>query len=253
MRFIGGRNIKQLLRTAGNLQFNVIADYVGEGGNKFQQVHNSIPFLGNRHLAVKLSGIGMSSDNLNRVLHQAEKHNCTVLIDAESVAQTPVIQRCTENSLLRKQHTGPVYTTIQCYRKDALRLLERDLMLYGFDHGIKLVRGAYWKQDQCTGQLWANKDETDKCYHDALKLLSGEPNPVIVASHNEDSCRYAESLSDKFEYAQLLGMADNLSSRLHEKGHKVYKYVPWGPWHESIPYLLRRLQENKDMIRFLGN
>ena len=31
----------------------------------------------------------------------------------------------------------------------------------------------------------------------------------------------------------------------------IYKYVPFGNLYESIPYLLRRLYENKDSIKYL--
>ena len=32
---------------------------------------------------------------------------------------------------------------------------------------------------------------------------------------------------------------------------KVYVYVPYGPYNEMIPYMIRRLYENMDMIKYL--
>lgn len=54
-----------------------------------------------------------------------------------------------------------------------------------------------------------------------------------------------------FKYAQLLGMNDTLSHYLLEKNNDVYKYIPYGNWHESIPYLIRRLYENYGILRYI--
>ena len=43
-------------------------------------------------------------------------------------------------------------------------------------------------------------------------------------------------------FGQLLGMADNLTYGLGKAGYKAYKYVPYGPVHEVMPYLIRRAQ-----------
>ena len=50
-------------------------------------------------------------------------------------------------------------------------------------------------------------------------------------------------------FAQLLGMGDALTDDLEKAGHNVYKYLPYGQLHESIPYLVRRLYENYPMIQ----
>ena len=52
----------------------------------------------------------------------------------------------------------------------------------------------------------------------------------------------------KIYFGQLLGMADNISLTLGQSGYNVYKYVPYGPIHEVLPYLLRRAEENSNML-----
>ena len=47
---------------------------------------------------------------------------------------------------------------------------------------------------------------------------------------------------------QLLGMADHLTFALGAEGFKAYKYVPYGPLTEVMPYLMRRAQENCDAL-----
>ena len=73
----------------------------------------------------------------------------------------------------------------------------------------------------------------------------------MCATHNEDSINLAKKLSDKFdleiEFAQLLGMSDGISEEL-SKNYRVFKYLPYGNFNDTLPYLIRRLYENYPML-----
>ena len=49
-------------------------------------------------------------------------------------------------------------------------------------------------------------------------------------------------------FGQLLGMADHLTFGLAAHGHTAYKYLPFGPLREVMPYLIRRAHENADLL-----
>ncbi|RPB03099.1 FAD-linked oxidoreductase [Choiromyces venosus 120613-1] len=85
---------------------------------------------------------------------------------------------------------------------------------------------------------------------------------LVVASHNKESVELALGLKrqiglnsgvGELTYAQLMGMADELSlGLLSEKSDdeeiKVYKYAVWGTTQECVKYLVRRAEENKDAV-----
>ncbi|XP_061436808.1 proline dehydrogenase 1, mitochondrial-like isoform X2 [Lethenteron reissneri] len=80
----------------------------------------------------------------------------------------------------------------------------------------------------------------------------------MVASHNEGTVRHTlnrmlelqvSPSAGRVYFGQLLGMCDHISFALGEAGYPVYKYVPYGPVREVLPYLSRRAQENRSVLR----
>jgi proline dehydrogenase len=77
----------------------------------------------------------------------------------------------------------------------------------------------------------------------------------MVASHNEQTVKYVinhiienNKQINQVYFGQLLGMADHLTFTLAANKLKAYKYVPYGPVDEVMPYLIRRTQENSTLL-----
>jgi len=110
----------------------------------------------------------------------------------------------------------------------------------------------------------ATTDMYHKCLVECMYRMrhlkqTGKPKKlgIMVASHNEDTVRFAiekmKQLDIKPEdkvicFGQLLGMCDQLSFPLGQAGYSVYKYVPYGPVNEVLPYLSRRARENSGIL-----
>jgi hypothetical protein len=168
-----------------------------------------------------------------------------------------------------------VYNTLQAYLRDmpsrlslSLSRARRERYLYG----AKLVRGAYMVQERARAKQLGYNDPihadiaaTHACYDDSLDALLGAAKEgwaeVMVASHNESSITRAvlrmrelglDPSTGGVSFGQLLGMCDYLSFSLGAARYSVHKYVPYGPVFEVMPYLIRRAQENSDVLGGVG-
>lgn len=103
---------------------------------------------------------------------------------------------------------------------------------------------------------------TDESYHLALNRLmagvSADSACVVVASHNKDTVRLAlEQMKGhgisphdgKVTFGQLLGMGDHLTYPLASSGYIANKVVPYGHMDDIMPFLSRRGNENRGMMR----
>eukprot|EP00090_Calanus_glacialis_P001001 TRINITY_DN10726_c0_g1_i1.p1 TRINITY_DN10726_c0_g1~~TRINITY_DN10726_c0_g1_i1.p1 ORF type:complete len:667 (-),score=208.06 TRINITY_DN10726_c0_g1_i1:229-2229(-) len=218
---------------------------------------------------------------MHTVFQRAKDLDVRVMVDAEQTYFQPAISRLTLE-MMKKYNTEKaiVFNTYQCYLKEAHRNLMDDLEQANrqdFFFGAKLVRGAYMEQERSRAEalkyadpINEDFDATSAMYHKCLtECMSrirdmkqqGEAKEkrvgIMVASHNEDTIRFAikmmEELNIKPEdkvicFGQLLGMCDQLSFPLGQAGYSVYKYVPYGPVNEVLPYLSRRAHENKGIL-----
>ncbi len=97
--------------------------------------------------------------------------------------------------------------------------------------------------------IWGSLAETAASYDRVASLILGHLDKcaVMFATHNEDTVKKIIAAieekkmdSSRVAFGQLLGMCDHVSLTLGEKKYLVFKYVPYGPIAEVVPYLIRR-------------
>ncbi|KAM9329254.1 proline dehydrogenase 1, mitochondrial [Gastrophryne carolinensis] len=211
---------------------------------------------------------------MNVLAKKALETGVRLMVDAEQTYFQPAISRLTLEMQRKFNKDSPIiFNTYQCYLKEAYDNVTADVELSrreGWHFGAKLVRGAYMQQERSRAAEVGYEDpinptyeKTNAMYHRCLDYILEEIRHnckanVMVASHNEDTVKFTlkrmEELSiypeeRKVYFGQLLGMCDQISFPLGQAGYPVYKYVPYGPVNEVLPYLSRRAQENRGIMQ----
>ncbi|KAM9447171.1 proline dehydrogenase 1, mitochondrial [Clarias gariepinus] len=211
---------------------------------------------------------------LDVLAKHAVQNNVRLMVDAEQTYFQPAISRLTlEMQRIFNRDKPVIFNTYQCYLKEAYENVCVDVELSrreGWCFGAKLVRGAYMHQERTRAQEIGYEDpinpdyeSTSQMYHRCLDYVLEEIDRnkkanIMVASHNIDTVKHTiQRMNEmglaptdrKVYFGQLLGMCDQISFPLGQAGFPVYKYVPYGPVNEVIPYLSRRAQENRGMMK----
>uniref|UniRef100_H3CUI9 Proline dehydrogenase n=1 Tax=Tetraodon nigroviridis TaxID=99883 RepID=H3CUI9_TETNG len=206
--------------------------------------------------------------------NHAVEQGVRLMVDAEQTYFQPAISRLTLEMQRKFNREKPIiFNTYQCYLKEAYDNVTVDIELSrreGWFFGAKLVRGAYMYQERDRAKEIGYEDPinpdyeaTNRMYHKCLEYVLEEIDNsrkanVMVASHNEDTVKFTlEKMNEmglsptenKVYFGQLLGMCDQISFPLGQAGFPVYKYVPYGPVNEVVPYLSRRAQENRGFMK----
>lgn len=193
-----------------------------------------------------------------------------VFIDAEESWVQDAIDALANEMMEKYNREKPViYNTIQLYRHDRLEFLKqshRKAKADGYILAVKLVRGAYMEKERTRAAemdypspIQPDKEATDRDFDAALEYCveNVEQIAFVAGTHNEKSIQLLTQLMDKHKvepshphvnFSQLYGMSDNLSYVLAKNGYCVSKYVPYGPVKDTIPYLIRRAQENTSVV-----
>ncbi|MGD1847698.1 MAG: proline dehydrogenase family protein [Salibacteraceae bacterium] len=203
---------------------------------------------------------------LERICEKAASLGVPMYIDAEETWIQPAIDQLAETMMQRfNSKRAIVFTTLQMYRHDRLayfgKLIER-ARAEKFRLGVKLVRGAYLEKENERARskgyptpMQASKANTDQDYDGALDLALKHLDCVEICAgtHNEASCMLlVEHMRQKglpnnhphIYFSQLYGMSDYMSYNLSGSGYNVTKYLPYGPVKATVPYLIRRAEEN---------
>jgi hypothetical protein len=201
-------------------------------------------------------------DKINEIVQHLILNDKIVLIDAEEVAVQDKINEYT-NDFLKKYNKkeANIFKTYQMYRKDSLSMLNKDISSYEF-LGVKLVRGAYYESDLKTNKLYSNKIDTDNDFKDAIRILVMNQIDSFICTHNKKDIdfliNFIEEAKQRFlidafmiYHASLYGFINEKTNELIKDNIKTYKYLPYGSMEDAIPYLLRRLKENPQIVKYL--
>ncbi|KAF6082601.1 proline dehydrogenase 1 [Phyllostomus discolor] len=211
---------------------------------------------------------------MDTLAKKASEVGVRLMVDAEQTYFQPAISRLTLEMQRKFNVEKPlVFNTYQCYLRDAYDNVTLDVELArreGWCFGAKLVRGAYMAQERARAAEIGYEDPinptyeaTNAMYHRCLNYVLEELKhntkaKVMVASHNEDTVRFTLRRMEELGlhpadcqvyFGQLLGMCDQISFPLGQAGFPVYKYVPYGPVMEVLPYLSRRALENSSVMK----
>jgi len=214
---------------------------------------------------------------LDEIAERACELGVRLMIDAEHTYFQPAIDHAVLRlSRVHNRDYPAVFGTYQAYLVDCLPRLQLDLdraRREGWHIGAKLVRGAYMVHERARAcdlgyndPIQPTLEATHASYNAAIDALlldcpCPERTSVMIASHNQTSIERVAGMlldesgsnasrvsHDRVFFGQLLGMSDHLTFTLAGHGLKAYKYVPYGPIREVLPYLIRRAQENADAL-----
>jgi len=206
----------------------------------------------------------------------AQELDVRLMIDAEHTYFQPAIDNISAGLMRKYNKDKPtIFGTYQMYLTDSIQRVTDDAKradLGGYHFACKLVRGAYMELENkravdmgYISPIHPNKQATHDCYNRGVEFMIeqialGKDVELMLATHNQYSVEAALERAAKhglgpdsnIYFGQLLGMADHLTYALGEKNFKAYKYVPFGKVKEVMPYLIRRAQENSDMMGGVG-
>ncbi len=213
-------------------------------------------------------------ERVDQICQKAFQEGVKIYIDAEDSWIQDTIDEVAEE-MMWKYNTkrAIVFTTVQLYRHDRLAYL-KDLSerskSAGIVLGVKLVRGAYMekereraKEKNYTDPIQPNKEATDRDYNAALDWVVDNIDHIefCAGTHNAGSCQHLssnlataglEKSHPNVFFSQLYGMSDNFSFILANIGYNVSKYLPYGPVKSTLPYLIRRAEENTSISGQMG-
>ncbi len=199
-------------------------------------------------VSVKPTQLGLAVDysmclqNFLVLARKAEEMGQFLWIDMESV-------KFTENTItiyleILKDHpmTG---VAVQAY----LRRSGADI-IHIIEHGgkVRLVKGAYHESEEYT---FATRQQVDDNYLHLLKMLADGGSFFAVATHDGKLIDKTINLNtDNCEFQMLMGIRDELKSKLVSMGLQVSEYIPYGS--QWLPYSVRRIRERKRNILLLA-
>ena len=247
-----------------------IIDNVCENGIKYQEnfhkIQQDLENYPTSTFAIKLSSLNIRepkhsivdiTQQVYSICQLAEDTSSKIIIDAEECAINDSINQISDEMM--REFNGNqvvVYKTYQMYRRDTTTMLLNDLNAErDYSLGCKLVRGAYYNLDIATDKLFWRIEDTHRSYNEGIRYFLENyrlADQLLCATHNYESNEIAKTHihqgKNNISIGHLLGMSDYLSEELADEGIRVYKYLPYGEYQDTLPYLTRRLYENYPIL-----
>ena len=255
----------------------------GGGGGLASYLDSEVdprPHMSSDELSLLESALG----HMSELCAVAGELGLPLLLDAEQSDRQPAIDficrrlqqqfnvQCNDGIVNNNTDGNVIYNTYQMYMVGAEHRLARDLAhaqraQYGL--AAKIVRGAYLVTEaeravalDVPCAVLPSKAETDGAYDRGVALLldsvaQGDPTSCVVATHNAGSVERAVARMGALglandhasvHFAQIMGMCDLLTLALGKGGYNSHKLVLFGEFRELFPWLLRRLDENRDIL-----
>ena len=260
-----------------------LIEYAASSGGSTPFVVFKPTGLGSPDVYEKVSDVGISGltkaereqwhlilSRFDRIIFTASKFGIPVMVDAEESWTQPAVDQIVRDMMQRYNQDGRilVYNTVQAYRKGRIEYVAKifeDAQKNNFKLGIKLVRGAYMEKERLRAKnhnydspVHDSKQDTDSEYRTILNYVMERLNTfsIYFGTHNVKSCLQVVNFMKKHGiennhhniwFGQLYGMSDYISFNLSRLGFNTSKYMPFGPVKETIPYLLRRADENSSV------
>ncbi|XP_050409594.1 hydroxyproline dehydrogenase isoform X1 [Patella vulgata] len=203
----------------------------------------------------------------------AKEKGVMIMVDAEYTYFNGATKLFVLSLMLRYNHDKPLICfTYQNYLKATLEQLKQDVEFINSRDvyfGLKLVRGAYMYREReiakakgCSDPIHDTAQDTSNMYHQSINFLmeriaSNKKCAFMAASHNEETVKHMMKKIKEYNinpgggqifFGQLYGMCDHISYTLGKAGFPIYKSVPYGEIDHTLPYLVRRAQENRSII-----
>lgn len=196
----------------------------------------------------------------------AASYDVGLTIDAEEVGRLGLSLEIFENVLTEIDNAKweGFGLAVQAYHKGAPDVIDHVISLaktYDRRLQVRLVKGAYWDTEIRHAQLeghdnypvFTRKSNTDLSYircaqkmlrnRDVLYPMFGTHNAHTVAAIVEIA--QADGNQEGYEFQKLYGMGDAIFNHLiSDPDVNVCVYAPVGPFHDLLPYLVRRMLEN---------
>jgi len=209
---------------------------------------------------------------LRPIFRRAQRTQAYVHIDMEQYAYKDLTLHIFQEILMEDEFRRwpDCGIVIQAYLPDA----ERDLLKLrewvaerGTPVTVRLVKGAYWDYETVLAEqrgwpvpVFQQKWQSDENFERLSRFLleNYETLRPAFGSHNLRSLSHAIAWGRKlnvpqraYEIQMLYGMAEDHARLLHELGHRVRIYAPFGEALPGMAYLVRRLLENTSNDSFL--